>query len=124
MKPFKKLSNIEKARLLFELFPDEMPSLTLFIKVLTLSILDNPAILQNRPSDQLHTTQFWMELVADAKGVFKMYEKKLSKSSRLFSEKFFCGYNSIYAGFCLHQYLLSNDSMNKKLRTAIQLLFF
>lgn len=124
MKPYIKLSNVEKARLLFELFPDEMPSLTLFIKVMTHSILDNPAILQNTPSDQLHTTEFWMELVADAKGVFKVYEKKLSKSSRLFSEKFFSGYNSIYAGFCLHQYLLSNDSMNKKLRTAIQLLFF
>jgi len=43
MKPLNKLTSIEKAELLFELFPDEIISFIEFSKELTQSIIDDPA---------------------------------------------------------------------------------
>ena len=42
MKPLNKLNNVEKGRLLFELFPEEMPQLIAFINDFTQSIINDP----------------------------------------------------------------------------------
>ena len=56
MKPLNKMNNVEKAKLLFELFPEEMPLLIAFIKEFTQSIINEPGKLKVKPIDQIHTT--------------------------------------------------------------------
>ena len=46
MKPLNKMNDVEKGKLLFELFPDEMPLLIAFIKEFTQSITRSTATVQ------------------------------------------------------------------------------
>jgi hypothetical protein len=124
MKPLNKLSNVERAKLLFELFPEEMPKFISFIRGLTQAIIQDPSKLRSKAIDQIHTTEFWQELVSNAKRRLDQYGNKLAKRSRLFSEQLFDGYDSIYAGYCLHQYIIKDEGLNRKFRNAVILLFF
>jgi hypothetical protein len=124
MKPLTKLSNVERSKLLFELFPEEMPKFVDFIKALTQAIIEDPSKLKSKAIEQIHTTEFWQELVNDTQGRLDKYGKRLAKRTKLFSDQLFDGYNSIYTGYCLHQYISKNGSLNRKFRYAVLLLFF
>lgn len=124
MKPLNKLSNVERAKFLFELFPAEMPKFIAFMTELTQGIMDDPAKLRSKAIDQIHTTEFWQDLVNNAKQKLDQYGNKLAKRSRLFSDQLFEHYNSIYAGYCLHQYIIKEERLNRKFRYAVLLLFF
>ena len=124
MNPLTKLSNTERARLLFELFPDEMLKFLQFIIEFTNTIIANPNTLKNEAIDHIHTTEFWQELANNAKSKLDQYGNELAKSSKLFSEQLFDGYNSIYAGYCLHRYIIHARSVNSKFKNCVLLLFF
>jgi hypothetical protein len=124
MKPLIKLSNVERAKLLFELFPEEMPKFISFMIDLTQAIIQDPARLKSKAIDQIQTTEFWQELLINANRRLELYGDKLAKRSKLFSEQLFEGYDSIYAGYCLHQYIIKDEGLNRKFRNAVMLLFF
>ena len=124
MKPFIKLRNTERAKLLFELFPKEMPCFIAFSKELTQQIIDDPDKLKTETIDQIRTTYFWYELVTNAKRKLELYGNKLAKRSRLFSDQLFDGYDSIYARYCLQKYIISDNCTNRKFKEAVMLLFF
>ena len=124
MKPLNKMNNVEKGKLLFELFPEEMPLLIAFIKEFTQSIVNDPAKLKVKPIDQIHTTEFWQGLVDNAKVKLDLYGNKLAKRSRLFIDQLFDGCNSLYACYCLHEYIRTDNYTNRKFRYGVLLLFF
>lgn len=124
MKPLNKLNNVEKGKLLFELFPEEMPMLVAFIKEFTQSMINDPVKLKEKPINLIHTTEFWKGLVDDTKRKLDLYGNKLSKRSRLFSDQLFDGDNSLYVCYCLYEYLRSDNYTNRKFRYGVLLLFF
>ena len=123
MKPVNKLTPIEKAELLFELFPQEMPGLIEFSRALTQSIIDNPEEMK-KSMNLLHSTPFWFQLVHKAKINFDTYGNSLAEIATLFSKLLFDKYDHIYGSYCLHQYLIEEKWTNRKFRDAIMLLFF
>jgi hypothetical protein len=123
MRPLTQLNRIERAELLFQLFPEEITSLIEFSKELTQSIIDNPEKMKTS-LNLLHSTPFWFELVNNAKRKFDAHDNRLAEISTLFSEQLFGDYDHIYASYCLHQFLLSEKCTNRKFRDAIMLLFF
>jgi hypothetical protein len=60
----------------------------------------------------------------NAKRRLDQYGNKLAKRSRLFNEQLFDEHDSIYAGYCLHQYIIKDEGLNRKFRNAVLLLFF
>jgi hypothetical protein len=122
MKPLNKLSPIERAEFLFELFPDEMPGLVEFSKELTQSIIDHPEKMKASPN-LLHSTPFWFELVNKASRKFETFGTRLATTSTLFSHELFGKYEHIYASYCLHQFMLSENCTNRKFRDTMMLLF-
>lgn len=101
-----------------------MSPIILFASDFTQSIINNPSKLKDRAIEQIHTTAFWLELATAAHTRFLKYGNQLSKNSRLFSDQFFDGYDSIYACYCLHQYLASLDDVSRNFRNTVMLLFF
>ncbi len=73
-----KLSPVQRANLLLDLFIEEIPTYTLFAKELTQSIIDEPGKLKEGAIDQMHTTDFWWELVNNTKRVFDQYGDKFT----------------------------------------------
>lgn len=123
MKPLNKLSPLERAELLFELFPDEMPGFIEFSATLTQSIIDNPEEIR-KSINLLHSTPFWFDLVNKAKIKFDNYGNSLAEISTLFSSQLFDKYDHIYGSYCLHQYIIKEKWTNRKFKDAIMLLFF
>jgi len=72
----------------------------------------------------LHSTPFWFDLVNKAKGKFESYGNRLAERSTLFSDQLFDGYDSLFASYCLHQFIITEKCTNRKFKDAVMLLFF
>ena len=122
MKPLNNLNNVERAKLLFELFPDEMPGLMECIKVIAGTIISNPDKLKRQWNGQILTADFWLQLSTDASKRIEKNKKKLLKNSRRFSDQLFDGYNALFAVHCLQEYG-KTDECNVPFKHAIVMLF-
>lgn len=123
MKSLNKLTPEEKAELLFELFPEELPGLIEFSKELTQSIIDHPEKMKTS-LNLLHSTPFWFDLVNKAKGKFETLGSSLAETRMSFSNELFSGYDYIYTSYCLHQYMVKEKYTNRKFKEALMLFFF
>lgn len=115
MKPLRTMNNVEKAKLLFELFPDEMPQFIAVMEEITNTVIKEPEALRSNWEGQMITVEFWMQLARTAIQIIQKYSKRISKDSRLFADQLFDGYQSLYSAHCLHQYqkICSNQALVK-----------
>lgn len=122
MKPLEQLINVEKGKLLHELFPDEMPALLQHIKE-TCSLIDTDKdTIKARWENGLLTADFWFALSGNVNRIIGQYGAKLEKSSRLFADQLFDGYTAIYTVECIVRYA-SSKTANKKFMNAVAMLF-
>ncbi len=122
MKPLEQLINVEKGKLLHELFPDEIPPLLQHIKE-TGSLIDRDKdTIKAQWTNGLLTADFWFTLSGNANRIIDKYEPKLEKSSRLFADQLFDGYTAIYTVECIVRYV-SSRTANKKFMNAVVMLF-
>jgi hypothetical protein len=122
MKPLEQLINVEKGKLVHELFPDEMPALLQHIKE-TGSLIDRDKDeIKAHWENGLLTADFWFTLSNNANRIIDKYGAKLEKSSRLFADQLFDGYTAIYTVECIVKYA-SSKAANKKFMNAVAMLF-
>ena len=121
MKPLSQQNNVERARLLFELFPNEMPAFISFMKINVQKILKNDEHLRDNWKGQLITVEFWLELAKKANECINKYDDKLGQKSRLFADQLFDGYNALLGSHCLSQY--RQVASNQKFIKAIDIFF-
>ena len=123
MKPFYNLTNVDKAKVLHELFPDEMPAFLEFVKSVSRLIDEKHAELNATWKHQLFTFEFWVNLSKDAENKINQYNKKLHTSSRLFADQLFDGYAAFFAVHCLIEYIKKADCKNEKFVKAVDMFF-
>lgn len=123
MKPLNNLNNVERAKLLHELFPNEIPAILKFVKSLSITIEEEKAMLSRKWDNQLFSFAFWLSLAKDAEKKIDQYGEKLHKSSRLFADQLFDGYAALYLAHCLIQLTSQQEHENKKFVKAVELLF-
>jgi len=124
MKPLESLNNVDKAKLLHGLFPAEIPDLLQFVSGMSLTI--NEEQDRQRSSwgeNQLFGFDFWLTLTQQAERTIKKYGKGLEKSSSLFADQLFDGYNAVYMVHCLVIYTTVRQHTNAKFTQAVDLLF-
>lgn len=122
MKALDKLNNVERAKLLFELFPEEIPALIQCIKAIAETICNDPEKLKQNWNGQMLTADFWIELAKDTMQRIEKNGDVLLKSSRRFSDQLFDGYNALFSAHCLQQYS-KQDECNGQFRNAVEMLF-
>ncbi len=115
MKRLQDMNNVEKAKLLFELFPDEMPQFIAVMEEITQTVLKDPEALRSNWNGQIITVEFWAQLARTATQITQKYSKRISKDSRLFADQLFDGYQALFTAHCLHQYqkICSNQALVK-----------
>ena len=123
MKPLDNLNNVEKAKLLHELFPEEIPAVLDFVKSLSVTIEEEREMLNSKWDNQLFSFAFWLSLAKDAEKKIDQYGVKLHTSSRLFADQLFNGYAALYLAHCLIQLTSQQEYPNKKFIKAVELLF-
>lgn len=123
MKRLEQLNNVERARILFELFPSEIPAFLEFQKAVTDNLVRDPDQLKEKWENQFFNFDFWMSLVKDVQQKLEKHSFNLSKKSRLFSDQLFDGYLALYSAHCLHQYAIHGKLENPRFVHAIEVFF-
>lgn len=123
MKPLINLNNVERAKLLFELFPDCIPGSIQFIKAIADTISNNPSDLKQDWKENFVTTDFWIQLAKDTRQRIEKNGKELTKNSRRFSDQLFDGYNALFAVHCLKQFIKSKECISTSFANAVEMFF-
>lgn len=123
MKALKGMNNVERAYLLAKLFPDTLKALTVFVQQETERFRTQEEYMRSIWADKtLITADFWFGLVGNSERILKQYNVMLHRSSRVFSDQLFDGYNAIFLTNCLLEYADTKEC-DRKLKEAIHLLF-
>jgi len=123
MKALKEMNNVERAYLLAKLFPDTLKELTAFVQQETERFRTNEEYMRSIWADKtLITADFWFGLVGNTEDLLKRYNVMLHRSTRVFSDQLFDGYNAIFLTNCLIEYAGTSEC-NAKMKEAIHLIF-
>ena len=123
MKPLEKLINVEKAKLLHELFPQEIPALLSYVSQVCATIREDTQLIREQWDNGLLTVEAWLSFTEEVDKKIKRYGNYLYKQSRVFADQLFDGYLSLYMVHCLNLYITTRQHENYKFVQAIDLLF-
>lgn len=123
MKPLEDLINVEKARLLHEWFPQEIPALLTFTYNMCLTLLEDEQKVRSQWQNGLLTVDAWLSFIRAAKDRIDKNEKKLQTQSDLFADELFEGFIAVYMVHCITLYTTVQRHPNPKFMLAVNLLF-
>jgi hypothetical protein len=123
MKPLEELSNVQKGKLLFELFPSMIPALLAFAKSVAAIMQEQPEEEARRWQEELMTSEFWQSMATAIETAITKYDTRLTKSSRLFAVQLFDGYNAVFMQHVLYLFTEVRKSENEKFALAVKMLF-
>lgn len=98
MKPLENLVNVEKARLMHELFPQEIPALLRYTNNMCITIQKDEQLTWNQWENGLLTVEAWLSFVEEVRSKIDKYGKRLHTQSRLFADQLFDGYTQVRVG--------------------------
>lgn len=121
IQPLEKLDFIDRATLLHQLFPSEIPSLLQYVKLLSSTVISDLKEAEwhnsNIPFD------FWVSLAQDIYDLVKGHEEELSLNSKRFALLLFDGYKAVFTANCFRLYIDTQQLPNKKFAMIVQVLF-
>lgn len=122
MKALESLTNTEKARLLHELFPDEISA---FLEYLDKVCNDFQAHKQEYAKNWVEgfiPFNYWFSLAVETQGILKRHQFNMKKSSRVFSDQLFYTYTTIFVNDRIIKYA-DHACENEKFKVAVDLLY-
>lgn len=123
MKPLDNLINVEKAKLLHELFPQEILALLEYTDNMCLTIQEDEQLIRSQWENGLLTVGAWLSFVEEVRNKINKYGTRLHTHSRLFADQLFDGYVALYMVHCMTLYTTVRKHSNPKFTLAIDLLF-
>lgn len=124
MKPFDQLTTADKAKLLYELFPEEMPGYLNMVRQMSQFIREQEE--ENRKNWAKHllfTFDQWLAIATDIEQRINKYGETIHEISWIFSEQLFEGDKAFYMAHYLRIYSKIRKPFRKKFDEAITLLF-
>jgi hypothetical protein len=122
MKTIDQLTNVDKAKILFDLFKNEIPDFLEYTQSMGERISKDKEELIANWNNPFLSYQQWLSLSEQVGTAIKRYGKSLAKSGNVFAEKLFGGYAAIFTNHCLEQYGL-HHAKSPRLARAIQLFY-
>lgn len=123
MKALTQFTNVDKAALLHQLFPEEIPALLEFITGMCQSIKEDEALNRKAWDARFMSFDYWLTLTNQAEDLIKLKKSLMIKSYKVFSEQLFSGYTAIYVNHCICVYTKTKVHPNPKFSLAVQLIF-
>ena len=124
MKLIKNLLVEDRASLLHNMYPEEIPRLFEFAVERAELILSDPKGLIMKSQDLMHSTNFWFDLVRNSKEKLDCSWNLMVADSNHFARNLFEGNNFLFSFYCLHHYIISGKCVNKPFIKATETLFF
>lgn len=123
MQTLHNLNNVERAKLLFDLLPADIPAFVDFTKSLAERVKENPEALREKWQTPLLNVDMWIKLAHAAHETIEKYGIKLSKSGRLFSDQLFDGYLALFSVHCLQQFVQHAELKEPRFKIGVELFF-
>lgn len=123
MKPLENLTNIERAKMLHQLFPEEMPALIDYTEGVCIAILQETERHRANWNNPLITFDYWILLIKQVKQNIKEYGMGMCKQINLFTEALFSGHLAMVMVHSMYLYTTTRQHPNRKFSVAIDLLF-
>lgn len=122
MKDLKNLINSEKAKLLHDLFPQEVPPLLDFIDAGNHKLEIEQEAIRKEWDFGLMSFDQWFRLSRETADLLKRHRSNMIRSSRVFSDQLFFSYTALYVTDCIVKYA-DSESNSPKFKLAVALLF-
>ncbi|RYD59143.1 MAG: hypothetical protein EOP56_02625 [Sphingobacteriales bacterium] len=123
MKSLDELMNVEKGRLLHQLFPLEIPAFLQFVALMSQTIEEEQQRIKSKWANGFIDFEYWLSLSRATAKKLTQYGKRLNTNSSLFADQLFDGHAALYLSHCLIQYTQPRKHENEKFTLAVQLLF-
>lgn len=124
MRIIKSLCIEDRASLLHNLHPEEIPRLVSYSIEAAERILSDAEESRSKSENLLHSTRFWYNLVTSTKELLENSWSLLVTDSREFARQLFEGKNYLFVFYCLHHYIIEGKCKNKNFIKATEVLFF
>jgi hypothetical protein len=123
MKPIEQLTNVERAKLLHELFPNEMPALLIYIKGVCEAIKENEQMQRSKWDDGFMDFDYWLGLLGEVDSKISRYGERLNQSAGLFADQLFSGMLALFTNRCIRLYTSTKVHVNGKFSMTVDVLF-
>ena len=120
MNSYDDLSNTARARILCQLFPDQIPAVLELIAQQTAALLENPTGFKAQHDERLFSFKRLLSLAREVKN--GMHQGRRKNASSLFIS-LFDGYRACYTGLLLMRYAVENQPSHERFDIAVRLLF-
>ncbi len=122
MKTIDQLMNVDKAKIMFDLFRDEIPGFLEYTQTIAGKVAEDKEELIAGWTNPFLSYHQWLQLAEQVNSTIKKYGKNLAKSGNLFADQLFDGYLAIFSNHCLEQYSV-NKAHASKFKLAISLFY-
>lgn len=122
MKALKNLTNTEKARLLHDLFPEEMPLFLAHLQNVCNDFRENKEQYAKGWDSGFIGFDYWFSLSEETAGILKRHALNMSKSSKVFSDQLFFTYTCLFVNDRIIKYA-DHKSANDKFKIAVNLIY-
>jgi hypothetical protein len=95
------MNNTEKGKLLANLFPEQLQGIVDNLMATQRFLADNEDSLRSTWDNALLSFDFWYRQANEVTTKIERHSKSLTKSSSLFAEQLFAGYNALYTIDCI-----------------------
>jgi hypothetical protein len=123
MKSLEQLTNVERAKLLHTLFPENIEGFLNYAIGLIEYLETNKNELSESWAGQFFTFDAWYDLAMDAKQRIDSYRSQLIKRSGMFADQLFDGYTCFWTADTLIKYAEHGKSVPKRFKAMIEILF-
>jgi len=122
MERIEELSNTAKAKVLHELFPDEIPALLQFVGGMSATIEEEQETIKKSWKNEPFDFEYWLSLAIEAGIQVYKNSKTMKINSSLFAYWLFYGDAAQFLTYCLLQYTIPRRHTNAKFSLAVELL--
>ena len=122
MKALTDFTNVDKAALIHQLFPEEIPALLDFITGMCQSIKEDEQRNRAAWDGGFMSFDFWLGLLNSSEVIIAEKRKSLIKSRLVFSEQLFSDHKAIFLNYCISMYVTVRKHPNPKFTLAVELL--
>ncbi|MNK28375.1 hypothetical protein D3C87_467490 [compost metagenome] len=122
MKRLIDLTNTTKAKLLFDLFPEELPLFLEHLNNVCVDLEERKEVLLKEWNNGFISFHFWFALSNETLGILKRHKFNMMKSSTVFADQLFFSNTYMFVNDRIVKYA-ERKSENNKFKIAVDLLY-
>jgi hypothetical protein len=122
MKSLHNLTNIDKANLIHQLFPQEIPSLLEFISSMCITIKEDQELNRKKWDNGFITFEYWLHLTSQVESKIEKRSSIYIKNPKAFSEQLFENHLALFTNHCISVYTRIRQHPDPKFTLAIELI--